>query len=140
MWREKMELDYTPNEKRLLYYIRQGYKPKSCDPPEEALRWRKERYASYRNSIISEEKAIEKIRALERTADKEAGNEVRRASGMNPADFGKKSSNVIKYIILAWIFFGLSVATGGIGTIIGFMCLVIASKLKSKYYAEKDDD
>ena len=129
-----MELDYTPNEKRLLYYIRQGYKPKSCDPPEEALRWRKERYASYRNSIISEEKAIEKIRALERTADKEAGNEVRRASGMNPADFGKESSNVIKYLFLAGIFFGLSLATGGVGTMIGFIFFIIGSKIKSKYY------
>ena len=129
-----MELDYTPNEKRLLYYIRQGYKPKSCDPPEEALRWRKERYASYRNSIISEEKAIEKIRALERMADKEAGNEVRRASGMNPADFGKESSNVIKYLFLAGIFFGLSLATGGVGTMIGFIFFIIGSKIKSKYY------
>lgn len=71
-----MELDYTPHEKSLLEYVRKGYKPKSCETPEEALRWRKQKYESYRNSAMSEEKVIEKIRDLEKSANEAAVREL----------------------------------------------------------------
>ena len=72
-------LDYTPNEKKLLPYIRQGHRPELCMHPEEALRWRKSEWDKMQNSAhYTEKMAITKIREYGRSADEAAGKELQR--------------------------------------------------------------
>lgn len=72
-------LDYTPNEKKLLSYIRQGHKPVLYMHPEEALRWRKNEWERMQNSThYTEEMAIARIRQFGRWADEAAGKELQR--------------------------------------------------------------
>lgn len=78
-------LDYTPNEKKLLAYIKQGHKPVLYMHPEEALRWRKNEWERMQNSThYTEEMAIARIRQFGRWADEAAGKELQRIYAQRP--------------------------------------------------------
>jgi hypothetical protein len=46
----------------------------------------------------------------------------------------------MKYLVLCLVFFALSVATGGVGGILGFIFLVIAEKFLGKHNEQNEDD